>query len=243
MSMPDHVTVHSLRNFVLSKTPLYRSLVDAFWAQANLHNIRADYAVFYCLWYTNYFRASKPINDFGGGTATDTASGVNLAVMKFKELGDWLQLPANEYEGMKHVEQEFLRFVGVRPDDKAPPASPKPLPAKPLPSEPVPVPKEPEPAKPAPIKPAPSKGGFWAFIRTLAGILAALNAIMFVLKLWLPAPVVVALQAVIKFVTELADAHPAQAFAVGVSSLVATHAVMLKTKVPAKWQRPDKGSI
>lgn len=232
MKLPEFVSALTLNNFRRLKTPLYPGIVDEYWIQAPLHNIRADYALFHCLWYTNFFRARVPLNDFGGGAASDTASGVDLALKKLEALnGDWLQLPAEEYEGIKKIEEEFLLYVGVKKPEPKP--VPKPVPAP----EPVPEPV------PEPQKPVASKGGFWSFIRTIAGILAGINGFLWLLKMFIPAPIVSILQVVIKFITELAAAHPGAAVAGFVSTVVATHAVALKINPPKTWQRPDRSAL
>lgn len=86
-------------------------------------------------------------------------------------------------------------------------------------------------------------GKFWPFIRSLARILAMLNTVFFLLRLWLPGPVVTIIQAVIRFIAELAAAHPVQSTAMLVSTVVATHAVALKTAPPEKWVRPQQLSL
>ena len=240
MQLPDHVTAQTLKKFALSKSPLYSGIVDQYWIQAPLSDVRADYALFHCLFVTNYFRSSKGANDFGGGAAIDMASGVELAVKKLSELkGDLLQLPVKEYEGMKHVESEFLRFVGVKPDAPAP--LPLPVPAEPPPRKEQPIPRPvPTPGAPKveipPTPQPPSNGGFWAFIRSLAGFLGAINAVLFFAQMWIPAPVMTVIRVVIKLIADLAAANPATAVAVAVSSVVATHAMALKTAVPVKWR-------
>ena len=140
---------------------------------------------------------------------------------------------------MKHVESEFLRFVGVKPDAPAP--LPLPVPAEPPPRKEQPIPRPvPTPGAPKveipPTPQPPSNGGFWAFIRSLAGFLGAINAVLFFAQMWIPAPVMTVIRVVIKLIADLAAANPATAVAVAVSSVVATHAMALKTAVPVKWR-------
>ena len=245
---PDYFTPEAIKKFIKAKTPLYPGLVDEYFKQAPAHNLRIDYSIYHALHFTNYYRGNTRSNDFGGGEAMDVAHGVENALVRLEKLKDWLNLPVAEYEGLKHVEQEFLVSIGI-PKGVPAPKTPEPVPPKlPVPSGPqlpetppqrIP-PSSPSNGTPGGTKPGsePSKNnsGFWAFIRSLAGFLAIVNSVLWLLKLWLPAPVVVALSAVIKFIAELAAAHPAQAFVVGVSSLVATHAVALKINPPEKWK-------
>lgn len=229
----DYVDLHK---FVKVKTAIYPGIVSEYWIQAPIYKVRVDYALFHCLAYTNYFKTRTAPNDFGGGSAQNVAIGVELALKKLQVMGDWLNLPSSEYEGMKRVESDFLVFMG---DSTEPPRPPADLPKVPIPKEPLPLPSQPIPL-PSPTPQPPASGGFWAFVRSLAGILGALNAVMFLLRIWLPGPVVTVLQAVIKFIVDLAAQHPAQATAMIVSTVVASHAVAFKMTPPRVWQRIDK---
>jgi hypothetical protein len=95
---------------------------------------------------------------------------------------------------------------------------------------------------PAPIKTEPLPepkvsvpNPMWAFVRTLAKVLGFLNGFMFLLRLVIPDPTLAIIQSIIKLVSDLAIAHPAEALATFASATAITHAVALKINPPKRW--------
>ncbi len=113
--MPNWINSILLAGFVRERAPLSMSLVAAVWRQCSLSQVRPDYALFHILYLTdNLNNISTSMNNFGGGPAPTMEQGVTLALCDLAKLrGEWHHLPADEYQGVMQIEQEFLIHVGM----------------------------------------------------------------------------------------------------------------------------------